>query len=387
MPLVEKDTNFDKIQATEEKHGGKPRILVAPLDWGLGHATRCIPIIRQLLQEGADVLLAAGGPTAQLLQVEFPALEIIPLQGYRVRYASTRTGMFFALLSQVPRILRVIYYEHRWLKSVVKKHAISAVLSDNRFGLYHAKIPCVFITHQLQIKSPLGKWTESWLRRFNFRYINRFSECWVPDLPGTTNLAGDLSHPEKQPAIPVFYIGPLSRLLPLNIPEKEGHVLILLSGPEPQRSLLENKVLDDLARYPGTATLVRGLPGSVTLIPSSNQIRIYNHLPAKALNEEMQAASLVISRCGYSTVMDLVNMKKKSVLIPTPGQTEQEYLAGYLTAMHIAYCKEQSGFSLTAALQAAKEFPYHFPETDAGGLLLQVRIKNFLTNGLKTSGK
>lgn len=364
-------------QPLAEKIPGKLRILVAPLDWGLGHATRCIPVIKELLAQGCDVWLAAEGMQKELLTAEFPDLPVLDLPGYRIRYANTKRGLLWKMLSQVSKMRSAIRNEHQWLKKAVKKYSFDALISDNRYGLYHSKIPCVFITHQLCIKSPAGKWTEKLLRKRNYRYINRFTECWVPDTEGESNLSGDLSHPDKKPSVPIRYIGLLSRLSYSPFPKvsgqagdggKKNHLLVLLSGPEPQRSILEEKIVEQISHYNGTAAVVRGLPGSASLIPSTNMIHFYNHLPANKLNEEMQKAEYVISRSGYSTIMDIAALRKKSILIPTPGQTEQEYLGEYLSKKGMAVTAAQKKFSLTAALKAAVDHAYRLPEITENNL-------------------
>ena len=149
----------------------------------------------------------------------------------------------------------------------------------------------------------------------------------------------------------------------------QNHLLFILSGPEPQRTILENRVIDEVSHYPGTATVVRGLPLVQSVIPSSAMIKFYNHLPASELNEEIEKADWVISRPGYSTIMDLAKLQKKSILIPTPGQTEQEYLAKKLCQKKMAFCVEQKEFSLSPALENAKEFNYRLSSlTDPSGL-------------------
>ncbi|NOT50007.1 MAG: glycosyl transferase family 28 [Chitinophagaceae bacterium] len=350
-------------QPLKEKKKGKPRILVAPLDWGLGHATRCIPIIKELLLQGCEVWLAGEGRQKELLKTEFPELPFLDLPGYRIVYAKTKKGLLWKMIQQGPQLRRAILYEHQWLKRMVKENHFDAVISDNRYGLYHSDIPCIFITHQLLIKSSAGKWTEKVLQKRNFKYINRFTECWVPDLEGENNLAGDLSHPPKKPNIPVRYISLLSRFTSYS-PSGDGgkdHLLIILSGPEPQRTILENKIIKDISHYNGTAVIVRGLPGSASLIPSTNMLLFYNHLPAKELNDEMMRAEYIISRSGYSTVMDVMTLQKKSILIPTPGQTEQEYLGEYLMKKRMAITASQKDFSLTGVLSKAGSFTYIFP--------------------------
>jgi len=360
----------EKTRLPDGQVPGKLRILVAPLDWGLGHATRCIPIIRELLARSCDVWLAGEAVQKELLKTEFPNLTFLDLPGYRIRYAKTKKGLLWKMIRQGPRLRRAIQQENLWLKKAVKQYSFDAIISDNRYGLYHSKIPCVFITHQLCIKTSMGKWTEKILQKRNYRYINRFSECWVPDLPagqagfeGENNLAGDLSHPDKKPAVSIKYIGLLSRFshYPLGDGSKKGHLLVILSGPEPQRSILEERIINEISHYNGTAVIVRGLPGYSSLIPSTNMIFFYNHLASKELNDEMQKAEYIISRSGYSTVMDIVTLQKKSILIPTPGQTEQEYLGEYLMKTGIAPCVQQENFSLVAALEAAANYSYSIP--------------------------
>ena len=334
------------------------KLLVAPLDWGLGHATRCVPVISHLLNNGCEIWLAGEGAQEKLLREEFPSLSFLPLKGYRIKYA--KNGLTAKILLQIPSILRSIKEENKWLKEQVSKFGFEAVISDNRYGLYHEKIFSVFITHQLCIKSSLGKWSEKIVQQWNYKFINRFHECWVPDEKGEDNLAGELSHPVKMPLIPTKYIGPLSRFEKRDIDEHNNHLLIILSGPEPQRTILENKVIDQIVNYPGTATIVRGLPGEKNIIPSTNTIHFYNHLSSEELNNEAMKAEFIVSRSGYSTIMDIAALSKKSILIPTPRQTEQEYLADNLMKKQLSFCVKQNDFSLLENIQEAKRFEYRF---------------------------
>ena len=346
-----------------------PRILVAPLDWGLGHATRCIPVIYELISQNCDIWLAAEGNQAAILKQEFPTLPILPLPGYRVNYGGSAVTTLLNIIGQSARILRAIRHEHKWLKKIVNEYDFDAVLSDNRYGLYHSKIPCIFMTHQLTIKTPFGRWVEGGLQKRNYKYIDRFTECWVPDEEGENNLAGELSHPVRKPVIPVHYVSCLSRLTRVDEEVQKNHLLILLSGPEPQRTILENKIIDDIARFDGSATIARGLPDTKNLIPSTNTIKFYNHLGTDELSREMNMADLVVSRSGYSSVMDIVKLKKKSILIPTPGQPEQEYLADHLQERKIAFTISQRSFSLFLTLEQAGRFDYSFPFTYNPGSL------------------
>ncbi len=360
-----------------------PKILVAPLDWGLGHATRCIPLIRELLIYNCCIIIAASGKGKLLLQQEFPQLTYLTPPGYQIQYASTSWGLAIKIVAQIPKLLLVIKKEQAWLKKVVEENKIDAVISDNRYGLHHPAVRSVFITHQLCIKAPL-KWVEGLLQKFNYRYINRFSECWVPDEEAETALAGELSHPKKKPGISLQYLGPLSRFQKGAVKAKGTYLLIMLSGPEPQRTLLEEILLNELKTYTDTVVFVRGLPDAAEPLAVARNVTVYNHLPAAELEQKIGGASIVISRCGYSTVMDMAALQKRSILIPTPGQTEQEYLAKHLMKKGFAFCVEQKKFRLKNALEIAETFPYQF--TDRKESKLKPAVRSFI-EGIRKNRK
>jgi UDP-N-acetylglucosamine transferase subunit ALG13 len=338
------------------------KILVAPLDWGLGHATRCIPLVKHLLSIGCTVVLAADGAQEKLLKLEFPELTIEHLEGYQINYAKNKRWFSFKIITQFPKILKAINKEHRWLKSIVTKHNINAIISDNRYGLWHPTLPVAFITHQLNIKTPVS-WAEGLTRKYNYKFISRFSYCWVPDVEGYPNIAGELSHPKSLPAIPVKYLGGISRFGNQNVAE-EFDALVVISGPEPQRTLLEQKILKELQSYHGKLLLIRGLPGNAEEITPINNTKIINHLPAKELALAFAKSKIIVSRSGYTTVMDILKLNKKSILIPTPGQTEQEYLAIHLQTQNWCMTVSQDEFDLQAALRAASKFPYQHSGID-----------------------
>jgi uncharacterized protein (TIGR00661 family) len=342
----------------QSKTAVKPNILIAPLDWGLGHATRCIPLINTLIRKNCTVFIASEGKIKSLLYKEFPQLFFIDLKGYNIQYSKNSWALPFAIGRQIPKIIATIQQENQRLKEIVKEHAIHGVISDNRYGFYHEGVPSVFITHQLRIKSGFGKIADDYLQILNYKYINQFSQCWVPDYENHPNLAGELSHPLKKPLVPVKYIGALSRFTHTE-PKLEKHLLILLSGPEPQRTVLENSIIEQLKNYKGSVMLLRGLPEEENTLELPANITMYNHLSTDALNKTMNEASLVVSRCGFSTIMDLAVFGKKSILIPTPGQTEQEYLAKHLMKLNFALCIPQNKFRLEHALDLACHFDYH----------------------------
>ena len=338
----------------------KKRVLIAPLDWGLGHATRCIPIIYSFIDQHFEVIIAASGPVKNLLQKEFPNVVFTQLNGYKIRYSNKGAWLPLKLTLQFPGLLWSIYSEHRWLKKTIRDYHIDLVISDNRLGLHDTRIPCIYITHQLKILTG-NRFTEWLAQQIHYFFINKYTACWVPDNAAENNLAGNLSHPKKLPAVPVKYLGPLSRF-EKNAGEKKYDLLVLISGPEPQRTIFESLIAKELKGFSGKVLVVRGLPGTLendsTILAEPDKITIVNHLCAVALNDVIQQSECIISRSGYTTIMDLVKLGQKAILIPTPGQTEQEYLAAYLTAKKIFFSVQQKDFLLHDVLQKAAVFPF-----------------------------
>lgn len=331
----------------------RKRVLVAPLDWGLGHTTRCIPIIQELLHQDFIVLLTAEGDSAHLLRKEFPSLTILSLKGYKISYSKTKFFFKVKLFSQIPKILKAIKQEHTWLNQIIKEHKIDIVVSDNRYGLYNINIKSIFITHQLAIET--GNAFTNWLvQKLNYRQINKFDQCWIPDEEAPFDLAGKLSHPKEMPVNLTKYIGILSRFKK-ETAEKNIDLLVLISGPEPQRNAFENMMLLQMTKVSFKMVLVRGLPGASNKIINTNKkLQIFDHLSATELNKLIQSSKIIIARSGYSTIMDLIALQQKAILIPTPGQTEQEYLAIYLSTKKYFVAAQQRGFNLVKELNNFK---------------------------------
>ncbi len=359
-------------------------ILICPLDWGLGHATRCIPIIKYITTKGCKVFIAAEGNIKILLENEFPDAVFLPLNGYNINYSKQKKWLPVKIASQIPQIIFSIFKEHKWVNNAIKVHSINAVISDNRFGLYTNKVPCIYITHQLFIKAG-NSYLEKIISNFHYFFINKFTQCWVPDFEGEENIAGQLSHPVKLPK-KVLYIGCLSRFHLIENTIVKYDLLILLSGPEPQRTILEDILLKQVQNFKGKILFVRGLPGSNPRISSieflnsglAGNIEIKNHLSATKLNIALQQAEMILCRSGFTTVMDLIMLHKKAILIPTPGQTEQEYLGKYLMKRKLFYTVKQSKFSLSNALENASYFNFSFKHHEMN------KYKNIVDKFLET---
>jgi predicted glycosyltransferase len=349
-------------------------ILIAPLDWGLGHATRCIPVINTLLAADCKVLIAASGKHAVLLQQEFPQIEILPLPGYGIRYG--KGNLIFQLMKQLPSFFKSIRNEYQWLQKAIEEHRIDAVISDNRYGLHSKKVPSVFITHQLQVLAPgWMNWSETIAHKQIYKLLTNFTECWVPDEEDFgTSLGKKLSHPKQLPNVPVRYIGWLTRFVPIKNAVKKYRLMISLSGPEPQRTMLEENILNQLKEIEGQVLLIRGLPGiGNSLVSPVPNLAIINHLPADEMQQAMAESEFFLSRCGYSTLMDLQAIPVRCIFIPTPGQTEQEYLGQEIAKEKKAVVGSQENFDLKTALQQAVQTPFfsegHYKNTRLNALV------------------
>ncbi|MFM7646239.1 MAG: glycosyltransferase [Sphingomonadales bacterium] len=361
-----------------------PLVLVAPLSWGLGHATRCIPLIHTLQRLGCEVMTASDGATRSLLVEEFPLLTHLSSPHTTIRYSRYKWLFGGAMLLLLPRFWLQVKREKQWIRTVADRYRFDAIISDNRYGLAHPNIPSVIITHQLAIRTGWGQLADRWLQRILYRYIDRYQQVWVPDISQEPSLAGALSHPVQLPSIPVQYLGILNRLsMPItDATPYNSTLLVLLSGPEPQRSLLEKMILNQAVSYNGKLIVVRGLPTSLhggatvtkaestrpdpyeslALLYGISHVTIFDHLSAAQLQALLPSIGYIICRSGYTTLMEMIPLRKKLLLIPTPGQPEQTYLAAYAQQQQYAPQFLQAGFSIQQALDIGHTYPYRFPD-------------------------
>lgn len=321
------------------------RILVAPLNWGLGHATRCIPIINALLLCKHTPIIGSNGEALALLRKEFPFLEYVELPSYHISYAKKGKNFKLKIIWDSPKIIKAISEEKKLLKELVITLSLDGVISDNRLGLHHKRIPCIFITHQLNVLSGNTTWMSS---KMHQKIIKKFTECWVPDLEEIPNLSGKLGHLKKcDPHI--HYIGPLSRFTKKDMAKKYD-LMVLISGPEPQRTMLEEKLTHELVNFKGKIVLIKGSveehQKSSTNFTAINSITSYNFMTSKQLQIAFNESEVVLCRSGYTTIMDLAKLEKKAFFIPTPGQYEQEYLARRLQKHGVAPFSHQDNFKI-----------------------------------------
>lgn len=332
----------------------KPHYLFAILNWGLGHASRCIPIIDLLLEKGYSVSIASDGRALHLLKGEYPELQFFELPSYNIKYSAS--GSSIKLLLQMFKLPALIRKENKALAEIIEKQDFDALISDNRFGCYSSKINSAFISHQLFIKAPFKfPFVERILASINKSYISKFDELWIPDVKGDPNLSGELSHKYPFSKIPKYFIGCLSRFKIQELPN-EYDIAVVLSGPEPQRSILEKIILKQLHDTTLKVILVRGISEGSAEITKEGLVSKVDFLTTIKLNEIILGSKVIISRAGYTSIMDIVKLKKAAIFIPTPGQSEQIYLASYLQKQKLYYSCSQEKFRLEEALKKYSDY-------------------------------
>ncbi len=293
------------------------RILVAPLNWGLGHATRCTPLIRLLLARGHTVSLASDGIAGIYLRQEFPELQYTELPSYQIKYPTSHVLLHW--LGKIPQLKKTINLERNALNKLVKSENLEIVISDNRYGLVHARTKNVIVTHQLRLL--LGPMISPVVNRRLKKLIQQFDQCWIPDWEGDQNLSGHLSDVQLQ--IPTYSIGLLSRFKSLIKGSTQYDVSCIISGPEPHRAHFTHKVRSIFENSHIKVAFVLGRPD----LSRHDLEDHYYHLPTLRLNQLIQDSEIIISRSGYSSIMDYFRLNKKAILVPTPDQPEQRYLA------------------------------------------------------------
>lgn len=323
------------------EYSANKTILITPLNWGLGHATRCIPIIKALQDNNYIPIIASDGIALDLLRKEFPYMQTLELPSYNIEYAKEGKNFKWKLIKSLPKMIAAIFDEKKTVNSWIKKYDIDGIISDNRLGVYSTKVPSVFITHQLNVMT--GN-TTRFTSKCHQYFIKKHNECWIPDTNESINLTGELGHLSNH-KLNLKYIGPLSRMRQKETP-KIYDLMIILSGPEPQRTFLEEKLRQEIVRYKGNVVFIRGVVEKEQSKQQSKNVTYYNFMNTKQLEQTFNESDLVLCRSGYTTVMDLAKLGKKAFFIPTPGQYEQEYLAIKLQDENLVPYSMQNDFTI-----------------------------------------
>lgn len=337
------------MPATNHLHLFEKKILLAPLDWGLGHAARCVPLIKRLQQQNNYFTIACTAQQKAFLQQELNDVEYVNLVGYNISY-STILPLWIKILLQLPKIYFAVRRENKWLASYLKKNKTDVIISDSRFGFYNKSVESIFITHQLNIQAPVFKRV---INHINYSFIKKYNQCWIPDYAEEhKQLSGSLSKTNAE--LNIQFINPLSRFEKKEFQQIKYDVLILLSGPETQRTLLEEKLAAAFLHTNYNVALVRGSAIERKEDYPKN-FYITDVASSKQLQELFTFSNKIICRSGYSTLMDLHELGLHALLIPTPGQTEQEYLA--------TYWQEKFGYTFIKQKNISKESIEAFMES------------------------
>jgi hypothetical protein len=305
------------------------KILLSPLDWGMGHTTRCVSIIRQLLAQDNSLTFAGNESQTGFMRREFSEIECVHLEGYNI-FLDSKRNTYRQMMNQALKINGASKSENRWLKKYCETNDVDIIISDNRYGFYHTEIPSIFITHQLKLQIPtLAGLTSNLIQS----RVNKFDCCWIPD--DERNLSGELSNAKLE--IPALRIGILNRFVKIETDE-DLDILVILSGPEPSRTTFEKQCIDYLRKNE---------VGSAAIVGSGNdqhQYEMYSNPSTKEMENLIARSCLVLSRAGYTSIMEMVDLQQNAVLIPTSGQFEQEYLSEHIQISHINFQTESEAF-------------------------------------------
>jgi uncharacterized protein (TIGR00661 family) len=340
-------------------------VLFSPLNWGLGHATRDIPIIKKLLDKNHDVTIAACGNAQAVLKKEFPDCCCITFPDYPVPYSS---GRYFLpkFVAFFPLMLKAVSDERKNLKSILAKNSYDLIISDNRLGVYSPDIPSVFITHQLHYHLPMIFWPVELLAvAMNGHLHSKYERIIVPDNPpGPSSLAGKLSRPgTEETKKRAFFSGILTSTRRLDI-RQDLDYLVMISGPEPQRTRLEEILVDQIRGIDATSVILLGSPRNENEQVQSENCQVMAYASTEEKERLMNRAKCIICRSGYTSIMEIAELGKRHALfIPTPGQTEQEYLSWYYEKKNWFHSKSQYHLDLTEDIRVSRDPRYTgFPQ-------------------------
>ena len=349
------------------------KVLLGILDWGLGHATRSSVIIREVIKQGHTPLVLTSGEALHWIKSEFPGIKTFSLPPLGMKYFSL-PGALISAAWYAPRLFWIMRCEKQWVEKIVLEEKVDLIVSDNRYGCHHSKVRSVLVCHFLNIVLP-GRWKIiSPILNFFYRWFFRaFDEIWVPDDEGG-RLSGKLSKIFLQ-SNRVKFIGPLSRFGPIDLKkEKSYDVTAIISGPEPLKSHFAEKIFSALSGFPGRCLVVVG--GNKLHCQPDRKIELRYNVSTTELKEIIHETNLVVSRSGYSSIMDYDRLQCRVLLVPTPGQPEQVYLASLMFnrryATYVDQDKLNSGIIRSAMTSGFMFAGSSFPTT------LETRIQESL---------
>lgn len=306
------------------------RILIAPLDWGMGHTTRCVSLIKKLIEQENEIFFAGNEAQINFIKREFPTIKTTFLKGYNIALDSEKST-YWQVIKQLNKVRVAIKAEQVFANSFVAENNIDSIISDNRYGLYAKQTKNIFITHQLSLQIPFGK---KLIDKNIKAWVEKFDCCWIPDRE-ENGFCGALI--EADLTIPKLFIGHLTRFKKAETAIKYKY-LAIVSGPEPTRTQFAKKLVDYLLAKNEPCAIV-GIKGN------QKQVDFFDKPTTAELEKLIHQSETIISRAGYTTIMELGALGKQCILIPTPGQYEQEYLASHVKMENFQFVSEKTFFS------------------------------------------
>jgi len=337
----------------------KKRVFIAPLNWGLGHATRLLPLINYLLAKNYKIYIGASGRSKEVLQQEVSQCTFFDFPEYPIKYPQSRFFVTRFMLIIFPQMLLAMKNEQKKLRILHKKYQFDLIISDNRFSLALTGVKSLLVSHQLRYKLPWPIQKMEWLPEyFNYSHFRKYDRIIVPDTDENKTLTGDLSHNMRYlPYNKLYYLG-IMTTVEMDISEDEENIdyLVLISGPEPQRTKFEKIVINQVKSLQGRVVVALGKPEKNYKIRMGNSV-IYSYLNRNKISKYLGRAKFIVSRPGYTTVMEMIESGKRGLFIPTPGQIEQVYLAKYFMDNKWCYSVSQYKFDLSNAVKIAQTYP------------------------------
>jgi uncharacterized protein (TIGR00661 family) len=337
------------------------KVLYGVCSWGLGHATRSLPIMRKLIAEGNELTIVSHGRSLELLKMELgESAKYVDCEDYPLPYTEKSKVFLLRFCWFAPRLIKSMIAEHKKIVKYVDSNKFDIIISDNRYGVFHRNVPSFFITHQLRVIAPARiKLIENSWEKFNYYFQNYFQNIMVPDYE-ENGISGDLSHNlNLLNSKKVVYFGIMSDFKKASVSE-DVDFLFSISGPEPQRQVMEDLIIDQLNNINGKIVLSLGRKlddnGEKKMDSLNSNIKLYPFLPGQERELLMNKSKIIVSRSGYSTLMDVYALDKKALFVPTPQQTEQQYLAKYHEEMGNFLYVNQEEINLQKDLEKAKRY-------------------------------
>ena len=323
----------------------KGKILVAVLNWGLGHATRSIPLIQELQHFDFQPIIGSDGKALDFLREEFPDIKYFELTSLQFSYSKNSALNQIYLLSQSIIWNNQLKNDKFQIEKIHQQENLFGIISDSRPYCYHENIPSIYLTHQLQVKSGAFSGIATAAHR---RLIKQFDECWVPDFEQPNAFCGEMSQWRNAP-LTIRHIGILSDLHNQQTNQKYDYAGII-SGAEPERTKLVQQLIESFSHLEGKKIIIAGSKETNDRLISTD-FEIKGLVNRAEVQHIINSANKIVARGGYSTVMDLLHLRQSALLIPTPGQTEQLYITQHLKRLKFFDVVSQDKLSVERILQ------------------------------------